>query len=311
MTRSRVPVPTHGVIVPMVTPLLPDGSVDTESTASLSRFLVDAGVTGLLVLGSTGENGALSRQERRRALSAVTAAAGQDAHVMAGVASLGTSDAAGDGAEFAALGADSILLPAPSVFQLSQTELAGHFRAVAAAAGIPVLAYEVPGRVQVSLGEDLLVQLVREGVIAGVKDSSGNMGAARERSERFRAESLSPAHFTGSEECIDGFLLGGGSGCVPGLSNVVPKLHVALTRHAAAGDWTAAAAVQGQIASWLDIYTHPIPGGSFSAQAIAALKVALVQLGVIAHSASSAPFQQADEALSAHVKKLLAAPAPA
>lgn len=298
-------MPTAGVIVPMVTPLSPDGTVDADSTASLSRFLIDAGVDGLLVLGSTGENSALSRDERRRAVSAVVAGAAGRVHVMAGVPSLGTADAAVDATEYATLGADSVLLPAPSGFALSQDELADHFRAVATAARLPISAYHVPSRVHVNLGDDLLVALAKDGVITGIKDSSGNLGAARARSERLREEGLQIGHFTGSEECIDGFFLGGGSGCVPGLANVVPQLHVALARSAAAGDWPAASKLQAKLIPVLEVYSHPVPGGSFIAQVFAGLKEALVQLGVIAHNTTAPPLRQGDAALSDHIRRVL------
>jgi 4-hydroxy-tetrahydrodipicolinate synthase len=307
MTRTRIPIPAEGVLVPMVTPLQPDGGIDVESTVSLCRFLADAGVAGLLVLGSTGENAALSRDERRLVVSTVAEGAPDGVHVMAGVPSLGTPDAVADAADYAALGVDSILLPAPVGFPLSQEEIGDHFRAVAAAIDVPIEAYEVPGRVHVSLGTELLVGLARENVIAGVKDSSGDLGAARVRSERFRQEGLAIAHLTGSEECIDGFLLGGGGGCVPGLANIVPGMHVALTEYAAAGEWVKASEVQGRITSWLPVYFQPVPGGSFMAQAMGGLKETLVQLGVIAHSTVAAPFRQADEAMAAHIGRLLAA----
>lgn len=309
MTRTRVPVPTGGVIVPMVTPLKPQGGIDTESTQRLVGFLSDARVSGVLVLGSTGENAALSRDERRTLVATAVAAAPEDVHVMAGVPSLGTRDAMADAADYAALGVDSVLLPAPAGFPLSQGELGDHFRAVADAIDIPIEAYEVPARVHVSLGIDLLVTLAAEGVIAGVKDSSGDLGTARLRSERFKRDAVTIAHFTGSEECIDGFLLGGGNGCVPGLANVVPQLHVSLIEHAAAGDWVAASEVQGRITSWLPIYSHPVPGGGFMAQAMGALKAALVQQGIIEHSTVAAPFRQADEGLMGHVAELIAAQA--
>lgn len=311
MTRTRVPVPTGGVVVPMVTPLKPDGTIDTESTASLCRFLSAARVAGLLALGSTGENSALSRDQRRLLISTVVEAAPEGVHIMAGVPSLGTPDAAADAADYAALGVDSILLPAPVGFPLSRDELGDHFRTVADAIDVPIEAYEVPARVHVSLDADLLVNLARDGVIAGVKDSSGDLGTARVRSERLRREGLAIAHFTGSEECIDGFLLGGGGGCVPGLANIVPQLHVALTEHAAAGDWVAASEVQGLITSWLPVYFHPVPGGGFMAQAMGGLKSALVQLGVIEYSTVAAPFRQADGGLAAHVGQLLSAQAQA
>lgn len=309
--NDRVPMPADGVIVPMVTPLRPGGTVDAESAASLCDYLIGAGVDGLLVLGSTGENSALSREERRRAVSAVVASAAGRVHVMAGVPSLGTPDAVADAIEYAALGADSLLLPAPSGFELSQDELGDHFRAVAAAAELPLSAYQVPSRVHVNLADDLLVTLAKEGVISGIKDSSGNLGAARARSQRLRAEGLRLGHFTGSEECIDGFLLGGGTGCVPGLANVVPHLHVALARHAAAGEWEAASAVQARLIPILAIYFRAVPGGSFSSQVFAGLKEALVQLGVIATNTTSAPLRQADSALGDHIRDVLATVAAA
>jgi len=290
----------------MVTPLLPTREVDVESTVSLVRALARDGVAGVLVLGSSGENAALSVAQRRTAVAAV-AGAGAGIHVMAGVASLGTADAVGDAREFVDLGADSVLVPAPFGFQLSPEELAGHFGAVAAAASVPVVAYEVPSRVGVSLSTPLLVRLLTEGVIAGVKDSSGNLGAARLRSEAFAAAGLADAcHLTGSEECIDAFLLGGGSGCIPGLANVFAPLHVDLCQRAAAGDWAMAAALQGGIASLLDLYFNELPGASFSAQFFAIVKEALAQRGIIAHNATAVPFVQADAGPSAHVRRMLA-----
>lgn len=303
-------VPTAGVVPPMITPLRPDGEVDVASTAEFSRFLIEAGATGLLVLGSSGENAALSADQRRAAVQAVVEAAAGRVPVLAGVAALGTPDAVRDAADFAALGADSLLVSAPFGFEHSPDELVGHFAAVAAAAEVPVLAYEVPSRVKVSLGVDLVVRLVRESIIVGLKDSSGNLGAARLRSAALRDLALGDLdrevpHFTGSEECIDGFLLGGGSGCVPGLANVFPDFHVALCDHAADGDWVRASAVQGQIAGLLDLYWRPIPGGSFTAQFLAVVKEALVQLGVIEHNTAAAPFRQADEEVTRHVAAVL------
>lgn len=302
----RRPLPASGVLVPMVTPLLPTGEVDGDSTASLVSALAHEGVAGVLVLGSSGENAALAAAQRRTAVRAVVAAA-QNLHVMAGVASLGTADAAADAQEFVELGADSILAAAPFGFPLSQEELAGHYAAIARVSDAPVVAYEVPSRVTVSLSTPLLVRLLGDGVIAGVKDSSGSLGNARLRSDAFAAAGLGDAaHFTGSEECIDGFLLGGGTGCIPGLANAFAPLHVELCRRASEGDWDGAAAVQGWITSLLDLYFHELPGGSFSAQFNATVKEALVQRGVIAHNISSTPFVQADAAVRDHVAELLA-----
>jgi len=289
----------------MVTPLLPTGEVDIESTRSFVTALAGDGVAGVLVLGSSGENAALSATRRRRAVEAVLAAE-QNVHVMVGVAALGTEDAVADTHEFAAMGADSILVSAPFGFQLSQDELGGHYAAIAAASNAPVVAYEVPSRVGVSLSTPLLSRLLSEGVIAGVKDSSGNVGAARLRCGAFTAAGLTGvAHYTGSEECIDAFLLGGGTGCIPGLANVFAPLHVDLCRRAEAGDWAGATQVQNSIASLLDLYFNELPRASFSAQFFAIVKEALVQQGIIAHNTTAVPFIQADAGTRDHVTRML------
>ena len=87
--RGSADLPAAGVVVPMVTPLLRDGSPDLESLDRLIAHLLAAGVVGLLVLGSTGENSALSAAQRvvvaQRSISTVSGRA----HVMIGVPSLG------------------------------------------------------------------------------------------------------------------------------------------------------------------------------------------------------------------------------
>jgi 4-hydroxy-tetrahydrodipicolinate synthase len=237
-------------------------------------------------------------------VAAVVRAGAGRVPVLAGVAALGTADARADATSFAAEGADAILASAPFGFELSQRELSGHFRAMAAAApGVPIMAYEVPSRVKVSLGTGLVSELLGDGVIAGLKDSSGNIGAARLRSGALRG--VPWLHYTGAEECIDAFLLGGGNGSVPGLANVFPQFHLNLSRRAARGDWAGAREAQDLINQLLDLYFHPLPDASFSAQFFAIVKEALRQRGVIEGATTSVPFLQADQSLVQHVAAFL------
>ena len=121
-------------------------------------------------------------------------------------------------------------------------------------------------------------ELAGEGVVAGVKDSSGNVEAQRMLAEA-TADIEGFRRYTGSEFAIDGLLLGGFHGAVPGLANVFAPWHVELAARATAGDWKGAAEIQGRIVAFFKLYQHPMPGGSFSAAVIASLKEALVQQG--------------------------------
>jgi 4-hydroxy-tetrahydrodipicolinate synthase len=297
-------LPTRGVIVPLVTPLTASGAIDADSMSSLIEHVVGAGVDGVLVLGSTGENGGLAASDREAAVRAVVAAAGGRVHVMAGVAALGTNDAVHDGRRFAELGADSLLLSAPFVFSPSDTEMEIHFCRVADAVRIPVVAYDVPSRVRVALSPRLVARLAEAGVVSGVKDSSNDLGKPRLVAELTRSIPTF-IRYTGSEEAIDALLLGSCHAAVPGLANVFPSLHVALARAAGEGDWDTAARRQREIIELLGLYAAPLAGASPTGAFFAAVKEALRQLGVIESATSTAPFVQADENVAQHVRATL------
>jgi len=226
-------------------------------------------------------------------------------HVMLGVVTHGTKDATADARRLDALQPDSLLVAAPAGLGMSQRELAGHFRTIADAVDTPVVAYDVPTRVGVSLTAELVAELATEGTIIGLKDSSGDLVRGRAAAEATR-DVPGFLRFTGCEQVIDGALLGGYDGSIAGLANVFPQFHVALLGRVAAGDWAGASAIQGLIMRLLDLYFHPLEYASFSAQFFAVVKEALVQLGVIAHNRTSAPLVQADESVRAHVKTMLA-----
>lgn len=303
----RVPPPIAGAIPPMVTPMLPSGGPDLDSLDALIDHLIGQGVTGLLALGSCGENGALGRDERLAVAARAVARVAGRVHLMVGVPALGTRDAVDDARAYAQLGADAVLVLPTFVFPHAPAELADHFRAVAAATGdTVVIAYNIPSRVNVVLEPALLRDLAAEGVIVGVKDSSGNVEAQRILAEQ-TADLPDFRRYTGSELAIDGLLLGGFHGAVPGLANVFAPSHVELAARATAGDWKGAASMQAHIIGLFRLYQHPLPGGSFSASVIGSLKEALVQQGVIAHSTTAYPFAQVDDGMRAHVREVLAA----
>jgi len=303
-SSSRLALPAPGVLVPIVTPLLPDGSPDLESFDSLLEFGIAAGVDGFLVLGSSGEAVALSADERYQVATRARAYCRGRAHVMLGVVAHGTKDAGADAQRLDAIGADSLLLTAPAGFAMSQTELGGHFRTVAGLVETPVVAYDVPTRVGVSLSAELIAELGADGTIVAVKDSSGDLVRGRAVSEATRGLP-GFVRYTGCEQCIDGAILGGYDGAIAGLANVFPQFHVELIRRVAAGDWPGASRVQGLIMRLLELYFHPLEYASFSAQFFAVVKEALVQRGVIAHGTTSAPLVQADESIRVHVAKIL------
>jgi 4-hydroxy-tetrahydrodipicolinate synthase len=301
---GRTPLPNPGVLVPIVTPLLPSGVPDLESFDRLIDFGLAAGIDGFLVLGSSGEAVALSAEERYQVATRAKAHCSGRAHLMFGVVAHGTKDAGADAERLDGIGPDSLLLTAPGGFAMSQKEIAGHFRVIAARVDTPVVAYEVPSRVGVSLSAELMAELGTDGTVVGVKDSSGDLVRGRAISEATR-HLPGFVRYTGCEQCIDGAMIGGYNGAIAGLANVFPEFHVELMRRLTSGDWVGASAVQGMIMRLLDLYFHPLEYASFSAQFFAVVKEALVQRGVIAHGTTSPPLIQSDESVRQHVRKIL------
>ena len=142
--------PMGRLMTAMVTPFTPDGAVDHDQLAALTRRLLDEGSDGLVATGTTGEAPTLSMAEKSAVWRTVKAAAGH-APVVAGV---GTNDTAGTVAlaqEAAAAGVDGLLVVSPYYNKPNQEGLYRHMAAVAAATPLPLILYNHPPRTGVTL----------------------------------------------------------------------------------------------------------------------------------------------------------------
>ncbi|MEH1129693.1 dihydrodipicolinate synthase family protein [Micromonospora sp. CPCC 206061] len=298
-----------GVIPPVCTPLSPDGEVDTRSLVRLVDHLIEGGVNGLFVLGSTSEVAFLPDRHRKVVLETVVGHVAGQVPVLAGAIDMTTLRVLDHAREAVRLGADGVVVTAPYYTRTHPAEIEGHFRAVASGAGVPVYAYDLPVSVHSKLSGELLLNLGADGVLAGVKDSSGDEGAFRGllvgRRERAGLESFSV--LTGGELTVDCALWMGADGVVPGLGNVDPHGYARLYRSAVAGDWEAARVEQERL---LRLFQFVTVGGTRmggSSSALGAFKAALYLRGIITHPTTAAPQIPLDEDEIARVGKYLAA----
>ncbi|GAA4669051.1 dihydrodipicolinate synthase family protein [Streptomyces buecherae] len=304
----RPPVPLTGVIPPMCTPLTPTGDVDTRSLAALTRRLLDAGVHGLFALGSTGEVAYLTDAQRRTALETVVEAAAGRVPVLAGVIDTTTARMRDHAAGAAASGADALVATAPFYTRTHPAEIADHFRRLRAGTELPLFAYDIPAAVHTKLTAAIVLPLAADGTLAGLKDSSGQVEEARRLLVAARDRGLGERFsvLTGSEMAVDGALLAGVHGVVPGLGNVDPHGYLRLYAHARAGRWAEAAAEQDRLAALFALTETGDParmGGSSSA--LGGFKAALHLLGVIDCPATAAPQVPLEAAAVDRVRKFL------
>lgn len=163
------------VICAMVTPFDEEGRLDVPGAVKLARWLVDNGNDGLVLAGTTGEAPTLSDEERRELWKAVRQAVGVPVIANTGTASTAHSVELTKVA--AEVGADAALVVTPYYNRPSQAGIEAHFRAVAQATRLPVIAYDIPRRTGRELRTSTLVRLAADGVIAGLKDAAGSPAA--------------------------------------------------------------------------------------------------------------------------------------
>ncbi len=283
-----------GIIPPVATPFTDDGEVDLPALERLIGFLLDAGVHGLFMLGSTSETATLTDRQRAAVIeTGVRTAAGQ-VPVLAGVIDTATALAVEHAQVARRLGADALVLTAPFYLRPSQAEIIEHFRAVGAAVDLPILAYDIPVFVPTKIERATVLALARDGVIVGLKDSSGDLGNFRLLVSEAR-DLDGFAAFTGSELLVDLALLIGARGSVPGLGNVDPAGFVRVYDAVRAGDLETARREQERLCRLYAILAASTSGRlGLSATAFGAFKTALMLRGVLPSNAMGRPLLRYD-----------------
>jgi 4-hydroxy-tetrahydrodipicolinate synthase len=161
-----------GVITAMVTPFTEDRSVDEAAARKLARHLVDNGSHGLVLSGTTGESPTLDDEEKLSLLRAVRDELGPDVLLICGTGSNDTGHSERLSAAAADEGADAVLAVTPYYNKPNRTGIIAHYRAVASAAGVPVILYNIPSRVVLNLPPDLLAELAQIENVVGVKQAN-------------------------------------------------------------------------------------------------------------------------------------------
>ncbi|WP_069169484.1 dihydrodipicolinate synthase family protein [Streptomyces griseus] len=304
---TAAPSTYSGVIPPVVTPLTEDGELDRVSLERVVGHLLDGGVSGLFALGSSGETAYLTPRQQDEVIKVITTASAGQVPVLVGAIETTTNRAVERARAAAALGADAVVATAPFYTRTHATEIDRHFRDIAGAVDLPLLAYDVPVCVHSKLDPELLLPLAAEGVLAGVKDSSGDDGSFRRLALGAR-DLPGFSVLTGHELVVDAMMLGGADGSVPGLGNVDPHGYVRLHEAAVRGDWADAQVEQDRLVALFDIVTAAVPGtASATAAGLGAFKTALMLLGVIATNVVSPPMRRLDAAettvIAAHLDR--------
>jgi len=251
--------PITGSIVAMVTPMLPDCSVDYPTLRKLVDWHIAEGTDCIGVVGTTGESPTVSMAENCEVIRVSVEQAAGRVPIMAGCGSNCTSEAI-ELATFAKkVGADCQLQVVPYYNKPTQEGQYQHFKAIAEAVDLPMILYNVPGRSVADMSVDTALRLAQVPGVIGIKEATGNIDRAqwliREAPKGF-------AIYSGDDPTAVALMLCGGHGNISVTANVAPRLMHELCVAAIAGDVKRAMELQFKLMPLhknLFVEANPIP----------------------------------------------------
>lgn len=277
----------NGIVPPLVTPLLDNETVDIESLERLINHLIEGGVHGLFVLGTTGEEQSLSYRVRETMIRESCRINAGRLPILICITDTSIVESIKLAHVAAECGADGLVSAPPYYFATGQPELAQFYEELVPQLPLPVFLYNMPSHVKVSFAPETVARLAKMPQVVGLKDSSAN--ATYFQSVMYEVRKVNPDFlmFCGPEEMTGELVLMGANGGVNGGANMFPKLYVSMYEAAMARDVEKLVALQKVIMQISrSIYTIGSHGSSY----LKGLKCACQQLGVINDDFVASPF---------------------
>src|SRR5262245_61544120 len=208
-----------GVYPAATTQFRPDQGLDLAATTAHVERMIRAGIHGVIMLGTVGENCSLEPGEKREVLKATVRAVGGRIPVLTGVAECSTALACRFAADAEQLGVDGLMVLPAMVYKSDPRETMAHFRAVARASGLPILCYNNPVSYGVDITPEMFAQLADVESLVAIKESSDNV---RRITDLVNTVGKRYLLFNGVDDLALESALLGAVGWVPGLVNAFP-----------------------------------------------------------------------------------------
>lgn len=265
-----------GIVVPLVTPLRDIDQLDTEGLEKLVEHVISGGVSGIFILGTTGEFSSLSYRLRYELIDRVSRQVNKSVPVLVGITDTALMESVNIAKKAAQAGADAVVSAPPYYFTAGQPELVEYYDHLVKRLPLPLYLYNMPTHTKVIFETQTVEKIAENPGVIGLKDSSANLVYFRllQRAMRNRPEfSL----FVGPEEITAEAVLFGANGGVNGGANLFPKLYVDMYEAAARRDFEMLKPLQEKIIQLsASVYTV----GRFGSSYLKGLKCALSIKGI-------------------------------
>ncbi len=256
MTRPSFPL--GGSMTALATPFR-DGPIDQAAFVRLCKRQIARGTTALIVCGGTGEAASLQSSEYASLIRLAVETAKGVLPVIAGCTGPSTDAAAKAAALAAKCGAAALLCAPPPYVKPSQEGIIAHMRMLEHVSDLPLIVYDIPGRVGVAIKDETVAALAQRGLAIGIKDATADLG----RPARLRA--LCGTDFvqlSGDDATAAAYRAAGGDGCISVTANLTPSLCALLHRFWDDGDQASFASIRDLLAPLHDalfLESNPVP----------------------------------------------------
>ena len=284
----------RGVIVPILTPLNNDETVDVPSLRRLVNYLIDSGAHGIWVSGTTGEFANLSDKQRLISIETVVDEVAGRVPIIGNVSAASTQLSLNMALAVQEMGLDGVAVTPPYYYPNAQDELLDHYRYISDCSGLPLWVYNIPSTVKTAITPGTVATLASEGAVVGIKDSSGAGELLAELNILCEQGDLKLMRFLGT---VFRITVAGGvgvDGVIPGLANLAANASARGWEAGEAGDaatvreCNAKLLIAGKIATLAK-------GGGANAASFAAMKSALKMMGVLDNDTVSRPLRPLTE----------------
>ena len=243
----------RGVFPAVCTQFHADQSLNIPGTLAHVDVMLQAGIHGLVMMGSVGENTTLEPTEKTELLKATIAHVNKRVPILTGVAEYTTAGACRWAADAAKLGADGLMVLPPMIYKTDDRETIAHFRSVAKASDLPIMVYNNPPAYKVDITPQMFVEMADEPKFACIKESSDN---PRRITDIINLTKDRYVLFAGVDDLFLECLMLGAVGWVSGLVNAFPHENKLIWDLTAAGKWKEALDVYRWYTPLLHLDTH-------------------------------------------------------
>ncbi|NLG99705.1 MAG: dihydrodipicolinate synthase family protein [Chloroflexi bacterium] len=240
------PKADHGVVVPLITPVTADGKLDEHALRRVIDHVIQGGVQGIFVLGTTGEGPSVPRAMRSRLVHVTVEHAARRARIYAGISDTSMADSIAAAADYLHHGVDVVVAQLPNYYKLTPDEQFEYFAGLARHVQGSMLLYNIPSTVHMSIDLGVIEHLRAFSNVVGIKDSSGDREMLEALVEQYGADPGFSV-LSGSIKLASYGLRLGADGYVPSTANIEPALCSRLYASSLKGDWSLMEQLQAEL----------------------------------------------------------------